>query len=273
MKKRYFRRPHRIKEKEPIFKNRLFWGFLSFLFILIGVFYLFVFSAFFQVKSIKVIGGKTISIIRLQNLVRRNIKKNIIFFSTKSIVLVNFGSLSKTILREFPQIDTIKFRRVLPNSLQILIKERIPICVWCNKLNKCFLVDKKGVAFGYSSNASTSRQTIEPTIKFFEEKKVHLGDVVVNPNRLKLILDIQKKLKAKKIIANNFIFVSPVDLKIQTKDGWFIYLNPKKDIDWQITELVLVLEKKISPVKKSMLKYIDLRFDKVFVFPENVLMP
>ena len=59
--------------------------------------------------------------------------------------------------------------------------------------------------------------------------------------------------------------VSDRRLNIKTSEGWEIYFNLQEDIDWQLTELALILKEKISPEKRGEIKYIDLRFEKVFI--------
>ncbi len=58
-------------------------------------------------------------------------------------------------------------------------------------------------------------------------------------------------------------------MNVNTADGWEVYFNPKGDLNWQITELAAILENRIPLEKRKNLKYIDLRFNKVYIFPEN----
>jgi len=53
-------------------------------------------------------------------------------------------------------------------------------------------------------------------------------------------------------------------LDAETTEGWTVRFNLKGDLDWQVTELRLALEKQISPEKRKSLEYIDLRFSRVY---------
>jgi len=80
-----------------------------------------------------------------------------------------------------------------------------------------------------------------------------------------LTLDIQDKLKnIAGVTTTRAIIVSEERLNIAVSEGWEIYFNTEGDLDWQIKELWIVLEKQISPEKRKNLEYVDLRFSRVF---------
>jgi len=58
-------------------------------------------------------------------------------------------------------------------------------------------------------------------------------------------------------------------LDVKTSEGWEIYFNLKKDINWQLTELDFLLKERIPPDKKGNVEYIDLRFERIYIFPET----
>jgi hypothetical protein len=149
--------------------------------------------------------------------------------------------------------------------LDIFIEERKGVGVFCSEFN-CFLFDKKGVIF-----------------KEVEKSKIDLVDFVfkLNPENedfflSKKIFDeetIEKVLKAKDYLVNNlalkpnevYIYPSQKRFDINLKEGWEIYFTLSDKLDWQLVSLKSILEKGVSPEKKERLKYIDLRFNNVFV--------
>ena len=49
-------------------------------------------------------------------------------------------------------------------------------------------------------------------------------------------------------------------------EGWDIYLNMQKDIEWQITKIETVFLEELSQEKRENLLYIDVRFgDQVYL--------
>ena len=65
------------------------------------------------------------------------------------------------------------------------------------------------------------------------------------------------------------MLVSNSRFNAKTQEGWEIYFNPKENLDWQLTELALVLKQKIPPDERKNLEYIDLRFNKVYIKKSN----
>jgi hypothetical protein len=63
------------------------------------------------------------------------------------------------------------------------------------------------------------------------------------------------------------LIISEEELHFQTQDNWEIFINPQKDIDWQLTKLKEALEEAIPKEKVKNLEYIDLRFGN-FAFPK-----
>jgi len=53
-------------------------------------------------------------------------------------------------------------------------------------------------------------------------------------------------------------------LDVKTAEGWEIYFNLEENLSWQLTQLYLLLERKISPEERRTLQYIDLRFNKIY---------
>ena len=65
------------------------------------------------------------------------------------------------------------------------------------------------------------------------------------------------------------LIVSEKRIDVETMEEWNIYFNPKKDLDWQLEEFGILLKEKISLKNRENLEYIDLRFEKIYIFPES----
>jgi len=97
-----------------------------------------------------------------------------------------------------------------------------------------------------------------------------LGEKVIEENRLNQILTIDSKLKNDFNLPFKQIFiVSDKRLDVETLEGWDIYFNSAQDINWQLDELNFVLSKRISSNARTNLEYIDLRFEKIYIFPST----
>lgn len=259
------RRPYRIRKKKSILKNKFFW--IIFVFLVIGgsIFYSLLFIDFFQIKKITISGEEKVSNTEIKSVIENDITKKVLFFKTNSIFLANLNKISRDLLGKFPQIGKVEIKKIYPDSVTLQVKERKEVGLFCRE-NSCFLLDNEGVIF------ENSRENL-PLLKIQGQQlqtEPKLGEKMIEKELLSKILEINNKLK------NNFnipfqevIIVSEQRLNIRTADGWEIYFNLKGDLSWQIIKLNSILENKIFPGKRKNLKYIDLRFEKVYIFPEN----
>jgi len=230
------------------------------------------FFHFFQVKEIRISGNQKIAVANIENIINEEIGKKLIFFKTDSIFLVSLEKISKQLLEKYPLLAQVNLKKELPNILIIEAKERTPAGVWCRissqfasqkpgeQDNKCFSIDETGVAF--EETTPTEGLVIKSQVA---PNSVTLGQKVIEESLLKSILEIQQKLSSDlKIWITEFDILSNERLNVKTLQGWEIYFNPKGNINWQVVELGLVLEKEIPIEKVPSLEYIDLRFTKVY---------
>ena len=259
--KKQIRKPYRIKRKKSILKNRFFWLGVLVLIISIGLFYLICFWDFFQVEKIEISGNQEIKTENIKNLIEKEISKKILFIPSKSIFLADLKMTEKNLLEKYPQIAEVNLERKFPRGLKVEIEERKPVAIFIQDEDS-FFIDKEGVIFKEDTNNEMLK--IKNLI-FSEELK--LGERVIEKEKLSQILEIETGLeKDIKVQIETAEIVSDRRLNVKTSEGWEIYFNLENDLDWQITELGLVLEKlekQVLPGKRENLEYIDLRFDKI----------
>jgi len=78
------------------------------------------------------------------------------------------------------------------------------------------------------------------------------------------------KLKNLKLSAGEFLIKSDARFNIKISEGWEIFLNPQKDIDKQLKNLGIILKEKLPIERRKNLQYIDLRFDRIYIYPEGL---
>jgi len=266
---RRYRKPHRIKKKKSILKNRFFWLSILFLIILGEVFYLIFFSPFFQVKVIEISGNEKVSAENLEHLLNIKINQKVLFFPSQSIFLTNFKGIKREILKNFPQVEEAGLKRKLPDTLLLLIRERKPIAIFCftpqpleagDREASCFSIDKHGIIF----EPSERKQDFVSLVKKIDagmEKEISLGEEIVKEELLSKILEVEAKLKNElKIATEEILVVSEANFFARTLEDWQIYFNSREDLDWQLTKLKMVLAEEIPQEKRQDLDYIDVRF-------------
>ena len=244
-KRRSFRKPHRIKKKRSIFKSWLFWLLVFILIIVSIIFYYLFFSKTFQIKEIVIIGQEKIS----KNQIKEIVPKENIF-------LIDISKIKTNILENFLPIANVNVRREFPDKLNITITERVAVGIWCEQEN-CFLIDKDGIIF---KSALPETNLIE----IFSEKEL------LKKEKIEQILKIQQELNRKEIQIKEAKIVSEERLNIKTTENWEIYFNlMRDDLSKQIFNLGIVMREKISVERRKNLQYIDLRFDKIFIYPHK----
>jgi len=267
-----YKKSYRIKKKKSIlwiFKSKIFLLFLLFLIISGTIFYFVVFSSFFQIKEIKISGNKKVSAEEIRNNITKQVNKKIIFFNTKSIFLADLKEINEILLEKFPRIAKVDLNREFPGSLSAQIEERKPVAVFCN--SECFFIDKNGVIFENISEIPSEILIIK-TENIDKELNFLKGAKILEKEQLNQILKINSKLKDDlKIPVEEILAISKKRINAKTSEGWEIYFNPERDLEWQLAELSILLKKRIPPEKRKNIEYIDLRFDKIFIFPETYL--
>ena len=255
--KKTFKKPYRVKRKKSIFRNRFLWLGVLFFFFIIAIFYFLFVSEIFQVEKIIVTGEKKVSKIDLKLLVEEKLEKKIFFLKTRSIFLVNLNEKKENILNSFPNISEVEISRGFPDTLNIVVVERFGLTIWCQG-GQCFLLDGEGVIFEEIFDTDSKAFQIK---NLAQAPELKLGDKVIEKEKLNQILDIESKLRDNlKIPVTAVTLVSEERLNIETSEGWEIYFNPERDIEWQLTKLRAVLEEEILPENRKNLEYIELRF-------------
>ena len=300
-KKRVFKKSYKTKKKKKsLSKNKFFLSGILISITLICLFYLFLLSWFFQIEKIEISGNEKIKTQDIENLVKDKINKKILFIPHANIFLANLNNIEQNLFDKFPRINNIYLQKKFPRVLKIEIQEKNAIGIFIPNLdfpqennesvennsenienkkkqdNTGFLIDDQGVIFEkinvdeYNKNNPTGKCFTFIKIKnlIFNEE-CEIGNAVIDKNIIAEILKISKKMKNNlKIPIVSAEIISKQRLNIKTIEEWEIYFNTQKDIDWQITEISLLLKEKVIPEKRQELKYIDLRFDKIYISPD-----
>jgi cell division protein FtsQ len=240
----------RVKKKKPFFKKPIFWISIFLILILAGVSYALFFSNIFKIKEIEISGEERIQKEDFKKFLKDKI-------ATKNILLIKLSPIRNEILKNFPQISSIEIKRKFPSTLIFKISERKEVAAICQK-EDCYLVDKEGIAFerGGEGILKIERENFGDGIK--------PGDRVIEKEILDKILEISKRIE---LGIEKVSIISEDNLHFKTFQGFEIFIDPQKDIEWQITKLKVALENAIPKEKLNELEYIDLRFGN-FAYPK-----
>jgi len=235
-----YRKPYRVKRKKSVLRSRFFWIAVLALFFVGSACYFVFFSGFFQIKEVKISGINKVSLEEILS-----------FFPKENIFLANMAGIESDILKRFPEIAELKINRNFPDALEVEVKERQAVLVWCKE--ECFLIDKTGLAFEKASLEETD------LVKVLGEQDLLVKETVAQI--LEILLKLEKDLK---VDVKEIVLVSSQRMDLETLEGWQVYFSLDKDLSLQLTRLHLVLERQISQKEREVLQYIDLRFEKVY---------
>ncbi len=250
MKHRY-KKSFRTRKKRSvfnIFKNKFFWLGLLFFIILSGLTYFFIFSSVFQIKNIVISGTEKTSAEEIKTIVSDN---------AKNIFLADLKKINIILLKRYVQIASVSIKRDIPDSLLVQIEERKPVAV-ISKYGGYFFIDKEAVIF-----EEIPEKPLEMLIIKSEKD-------LIQKEQLDQVLKINSVLRNDlKIPIKEILIKSEKRIDVETMENWNIYFNPKRDLDWQLEEFGILLKEKISLENRENLEYIDLRFEKIYIFPET----
>jgi len=279
------------KKKKSLFKRRSFWFFFATVSIL-GVLFWWVFlSDVFKISTIEISGNQKIPRKMIEQKIKEQISKEMIFFSSESIFLFDTGEVKKILAQAFPEIESILLKKRFPDILEIEIGERGAKAVICQE-NNYFLVDKDGIIFedfhsladkeGEGKEKEKERNdkfletiqeqnNVDLIIRFEKNKAFSLGERAIDREMFAALLKINQQLRdSLNLDIEEFLIVSSFEFNAKTSEGFWLYFSLEKDIDLQIRELGLILKEELPLQQRGLLEYIDLRFNKILIYPDII---
>ncbi len=266
---RRFRKPYRIRKKRYWYKNKAMWFMIVVPAILVLFVYLLWFLPFLQVKEIEVVGDESISRERVVAITKEKISQKILGMQSSTILFVDESAISESLQDWSPGIESVSIRRIFPAKIIITISLRQEIISWCRSAEDsraCVGVDKFGIGF----------KDVSPSDLYItgppELQEVAWGDNIIDPDLISKLLDFRVEAESWSVLRDDgiviveFAIISENRVHIIFSEQWAVYVNPKENLDWQLTKLKLVLEREVPRDRRGELLYLDLRFgDQAFI--------
>lgn len=256
MPKGSYKKYGRIKKKKSIFYNRFFWLVILAVIVIIAMFYLLFFSPVFQIKDIQVI-GKT-SFVEKEAVgvfITGLIPARFLLTTSENIFVVKRAKLISAALKQFPEVRQFKIQKKLPSTLIIEVFERIPVANFYIG-EGCYFVDEEGVIF--------KKSDAEMLVLKTEDNSAGIGKRIVEEDLFKKVLGTIRKLEDTLSVSTKECLVTDLKIELITENRGTLIFDPQKDLDEQIDNLKLILEKEISQEDLNNIDHIDLRYDKIF---------
>ena len=187
--------------------------------------------------------------------------------------LLNLFDLDLKVLREkleeVPEIEKVEIRRVLPDTLDIQITERVPVA-FIERVNGPLLIDRDGVVIRRSHAIDISG--VIPVIVTHKKELPAPGEVFEDVKQVLEFIQLTKKVadySSLRIMRMDLLKDDFVTIKIHFSgdaDDWYLIKNVPTDNPSEGMDRIL---SGIELAKKERLREIDLRFAKQAVLTRN----
>ncbi len=219
-------------------------------------------SATFEVNTVNLSGG-----IRVPS----EEVKAILNVTGESIIHVKPAQVEKQILATFPDIKSAQVEVALPNTLNVLIEERIPAILWLENEQELFWIDQDGYAFSIRGEANLPIRVYANTtppyaLGYVDPKSVEIEETVEDgeeepvtpiPPIDPAFIQAVQKLNAIKPTDTAMLYDGERGLGWTDPHGWQVYFGTQtEDIDMKLIEyshiVEAILDKNLQPVLISM---------------------
>ncbi|HMP67464.1 MAG TPA: hypothetical protein PKA60_01830 [Candidatus Paceibacterota bacterium] len=242
-------------------RRKFFFRIIIIVLLVVGTFYgLFYLSNYepIQISEIEITGQKNVESPEILFIFEKNVaNKYLKLFSKRNIFLLPKNSIINEI-EEILTVDSAYIKIDSISKIKIEIIEHEPWAIWCSVPEKCYLVNRNGLAF-----VTAPIIIVEDLVKISSDQDASLilGKKFTEKdlfNRFVLIQNLLSKINisiSKITTADNQTFV------LQTKDGPQLFIDDKSDPIEVVNNLKTTIEQEsIHEIQFKNLEYVDLRF-------------
>ncbi|HEY8108986.1 MAG TPA: FtsQ-type POTRA domain-containing protein [Patescibacteria group bacterium] len=217
--------------------------------VLAGIGYLLVFSPVFWVDQVKVEGVRALSAEELRKVVFEASERSFGPLHTRSIFLVDKGSIADAVKRAVPEVATAEVTTTLPDTAVLAVSERRSTLLWKTG-GQAYLVDQQGVAYEEAADMDEELLTVEDSTNL----PVTVGEQVVGGTFITVLEEIRQSLKDRGFEVTGFrIPETTFEVQAVTKDGWYAIFDATRPVESQADAL------KLAVPRERPFEYADLR--------------
>ena len=259
------------RKRKKIKINYLTWKIkliaLAIILLLCAAAWFLLFSNYFNIKNINIDANESDKAPKsgITDLIwSQTANKRFLLGAQNNIFLFNISQLSKKLNEQY-NLDELKIEKKLPNTFNIILREKNYSAVW-QEADKYYYIDNSGNVISEANPLEIKRESY-PLIQGRGEAKV-AGKKIESQNEnidyiIKLFYDIKNTEKL--FTVESFIVDDDVNtVKMAISQGPKIYFNTEEDTAKQINKLYVLIKEKLKDdfLKKE---YIDLRYgDRVY---------
>jgi hypothetical protein len=229
--------------------------------------YYFVISPKLLISQVQINGNRQVSTQQIQDVLDHASNGRLFLIPKNNFFLMSQGRVNNLLTSSIPTIKEItNFKRSWPHKIEFDVVERTPGFV-IQSADQYFLVDEEGVvitqvespsagggfAFGGKNLLVAQDQLVEDFAR---------GEILSNQKLASFILAISKQWASKlttPLVGVKFPGKASNDVEFVTAKGFHVLFDSTRPVSVQLTNLVVILSKKIKPGDEANLAYIDLR--------------
>lgn len=229
---------------------------------MVVVLYMMLNSSKFEVSNVNLSGG--IRVPSEEVLATLNV-------SGDSIIHVKPAQVEEQILATFPDIKSAKVNVALPDTLNVVIEERIPAILWLENEQQLFWIDQDGYTFSVRGDANLPIRVYANTTPPYALGYVDPKSIVTDNQTAEeqdqpaelvppidpAFVEVVQKLNAIKPADTPMLYNAENGLGWTDPHGWQVYFGTRtEDIDMKLLEyrhiVDVILDKNLQPVLISM---------------------
>ncbi|MDO8529727.1 MAG: FtsQ-type POTRA domain-containing protein [bacterium] len=242
--------------------SRLIFRLLALVFIGATAYILF-FSPFLEVNRIFIEGNSELNRDEIQNNIQQSIQgKYFKFIPKNNLILASSKKIRNNLLNDFKKISEVEVKKVFPGGIDVKIKERKSLLVWCSA-GPCYIIDEEGFAYtGADFESEEIKQNNLVILTDTSAKPVIMGEKVLTSDYIQFVSRVRNELeKQTEIKIGEYQTGSRMaeEVKVKTEAGWEIYFSSNLPLEESIRTLITFLEKEAGVKTTNNLEYIDLR--------------
>ncbi len=217
---------------------------LVILLLLTGLVYFFLFSSYFKIENVYIVGAEELEP-QVSEIIQKRLtqKSNIFLFSD--------GAAKAEIADNFSIFNKVEIEKGFPDALKVELVKREPVII-CSSLGDQFLIDADGIAFKAEEEVG-NLPTVEKNIDLKVTDKVFSSEFVSFVKELWENFPAKTHLKIEKILVPETDFV----IDVYTDRSWRAIFDTTKNCTKQLDNLALILPE----IGDQKIEYVDLRLE------------
>lgn len=232
--------------------------------ILIYFIYFFLYSPFFRINQIEILGLQNLSSEKIKGNINDYLDKNkFLIFPNRNSLFFNQSKMAEILINEYV-LEQCDIKKKDKNTITVQIKERLPQFVWVTN-HLYYGLDSKGTIINQAVEDEKQKLI---NIYDIDNQNVFLGENILLPDILNKLTSIKEKINFAELKFDSFRLkknLSGADIKVMTDKGIELIFDMDNNLEKQFQNLAFLLSDKLKGPALANLTYIDLRLiDKVY---------